>query len=202
MINDFGPYLAVKKDVFRFPELNRGDPYVPYPNLETLTFLRSAAGQVDRITPPLALATSRKISFLERPDVQRPLLFGGGGLAVLAFLNGAWRLPRTRKGRWARASAAMLGLSSVTLVAITWRASSHQWLGGEFIFGYEMAIAWLFAVVAILVSLAAIGTTLVAVAMWRSWSVDSEPAPLLFRVNAAVAAAGGLVLAMLVLLNR
>ena len=202
MVNGFGPYLAVKKDVFRFPDLNRGDPYVPYPNLETLTFLRSTAGEVDRISPPLALATSRKISLMERPELQRVLLFGGAALAALAVLNGFWALPHSRQGRWARITAWTLSISSIALVGITWSAFTFQWLGGEFLYAYEMAIAWLFALVAILVTVSAAGTTLVAAAMWRGWSGTCGRAPLLFRINAILAATGGLALTILVMMNH
>jgi hypothetical protein len=38
--------------------------------------------------------------------------------------------------------------------------------------------------------------------MWQGWSATAERAPLLARVNASLAAIGGLVLAMLVLLDR
>jgi hypothetical protein len=122
-------------------------------------------------------------------------------LAALAILNGWWKLPPNGKGRWARASAWVLAISSIAFVGITWMAVSFRWLGGEFIFSYEVTIEWLFGFVALLVSLATLGTAMVAGAMWRGWSAAPGPAPLVLRVNAILAAMGGFILTGLALMN-
>ncbi|HVW68752.1 MAG TPA: serine hydrolase domain-containing protein [Steroidobacteraceae bacterium] len=140
-VDGLGPYRMVSKDVFRDPDINGGDGFVPYPNMEYRLFSRDRNGHVVTITSLLSAHTASRIHGWQLPARQRFLLIAGAIVAASGFLVIFWPPASTRLARLARygiaAAAAGAVLAPLACLAI-WH---FDWAHPRMIFSAQEASA-------------------------------------------------------------
>jgi CubicO group peptidase (beta-lactamase class C family) len=198
MIGGMGPYRAAAPDVFRFPGVNGDDPYIPFPNRETFFFLRGADGKVANYTQTLALHTARPQTFSEKQATQRTIA-GIGLLSLLGLGAVFWRLPGTRVARLLRWSVIGTAVVGPATLGLTLTAFARNWLGGMTTHPWQWSdIAVPLGVGAVLTGVLALATAIAAIALWQGFGATGRWT----RLNAALAAIGGLALTLLFYLDR
>ncbi len=157
-INGRGPYLPSAKDVFRDAAINANDPYVPYPNWESIIFIRDSTGAVVRATRALSYRTMLRLEYFQRPDVSRRWGALGVVLAALGFLTFYWRMAAPNIGRLVRRAEVTTAAVAVGGVLALFAALALGWLRPESTQAERLAVT----VELVVLSIVVIGTALAA----------------------------------------
>ena len=193
MINGMGPYLRTGDDVFRFPGVNGGDPFIPFTNRETAIFIRDSDGAIERMTGLLSHHTERRIGFLQLPPVQRGIWIGATVLLALGL--GSFALARNsaldRRAHHLLWVTAVLGIFSSTLIVASFMLGRF---GEEMWANERRSLAIALAVPPVLTGFATMGCLGFAVLLWRAGGASRRRA-----LQSLLVALGGMALSGLFL---
>ena len=114
--------------MFRYPDLNKGDEFIPFTNRETLFFMRGADGKVARYTGALALHTARPQTFLEKRTTQL-WLAGIGLLALTGLAAFFWRLPKENASKLARRVVVATAVVAPATLGLCLCVFLFKWIG-------------------------------------------------------------------------
>jgi len=196
-IGGHGPYRASAADVFRMPDLNQGDVYVPYPNREHIIFMRDAKGSADRVTLPLSLRTVHRIRAFERPDILLAIYVAAVFVAALGALTFFWRLAADSpsallKGLLWLNAACTAGSALLCAAIFRWR-----WLQFAPLTDAQDHLALLVGAALALSGFVALGAAATAASLWRSGALTPGRTRRWAQLQATAAALGGIVAAVL-----
>jgi len=122
-VDGLGPYRMVAKDVFRDPNINGGDVFVPHPNLEYRLFSRGRDGHVVTLTSLLSARTASRVQGWQSPLRQRLLLITGALIAASGLLVFFWPLTKSRRAvlvRYCVLSAAIAAILTPLVCLGVW----------------------------------------------------------------------------------
>ena len=197
LLDGKGPYLAVQPDVFRFAGLNDGDRYVPFPNRDTVVFIRDRAGAVQRLTQSLSLGTSRRVDALARADLRLALTGIATLLCLLGFLTFYWRLAPGRPGRFVRTCARATAVAAIVTVGLFTTAFAAGWYHfGMTTLGMTV-LATALGMAVTLLGLSAAASVVAAWLLFRGGTAVPDGRRRLVRTHAAAVALGAVILTAL-----
>jgi CubicO group peptidase (beta-lactamase class C family) len=196
-IGGHGPYRASAADVFRMPDLNQGDVYIPYPNREQIIFMRDSKGSVDRVTLPLSLRTVHRLRMLERPDLLLAIYLAAVVAAAFGTFTFFWRPAADAPRRLPKATLwlnAACAAGSALLCAAIFR---WHWLQFAPLSEAQTHLAQLIGAAVALSACSALIASATAVSLWRSSALAAGRTRRWAQLQATVGALGGVVAALL-----
>jgi CubicO group peptidase (beta-lactamase class C family) len=194
LLDGKGPYVPVRPDVFRYAGLNGGDRYVPFPNRDSLIFIRDTEGEVQRATQALSLGTAKRIGGLDRADLQLGIAIVATVLCALGFLTFYWRLGNDLTSRFVRASSWVTATAAIVALGMFTTAFVAGWYHfGMTTLGMS-ALQLLLGTVAALLAVAAGASVASAILLLRKNAVPNSGRGCLMRLHAAAVASGALTL--------